>query len=161
MKKPKIVRLVYEKYLATVIYSQDGNYKVSDMRGSFLKPFYIFPNNYYKVLCAGYSRSLLYLLQRLGFQAVNIDGTTIYGLHAWNKVEINGEWYNLDSTWDDYGSAAVPNSNKDNFLKSDTEFSFIHDGPQKEPNGAPSGYLKYGVRIPASATNSLTAEDYN
>jgi len=163
MNNPQIVRSVYEKYLATVSYGGMSSSYGGNIRGSFLKPNNIY-YNLYQVVCEGYSRSLLYLLQRLGFLAVYIEGMTTEGLHAWNKVEINGAWYNLDSTWDDAIGYESTGSGKDNFLKSDQEFSVVHNGPQEGTNLAGdlvnTGYLMFGVRIPA-ALNSLTGLDYD
>ena len=161
MSEPQIVRKVYEEYLKTVSYGMKGS--PSDIRGSFLKP--ADPNNgYYKVLCDGYARSMLYMLQRLGLKAVYIIGTTSGGttppLHAWNKVYINGNWYNFDSTWDDVNDANSPNSNKDYFLKSDTEFLTLHTNAQKEPDGKITGYLKHGALIPVTPANSLDPAEY-
>ncbi len=160
MSEAQIVKTIYEKYLATVSYGMKGS--PSDIRGSFLKP--ADPSNgYYKVLCDGYAQSMLYMFQRLGIKAIYIIGTATGSetpLHAWNKVMVDGNWYNFDSTWDDYKDANSPESNKDNFLKSDREFSTSHPGAQKEPGGKITGYLKYGVSIPASAKTSLTDAEY-
>ena len=163
MSEPQIVRKVYEEYLATVSYGQKGS--PSDIRGSFLKPADT-NYEYYKVLCDGYARSMLYLLQRLGVKAVYIVGTTNGGttpsLHAWNKVQVNGSWYNFDSTWDDSSEIQSPNSNKDYFLKSDLDnkFSTSHSGAQKEPDGKITGYLKYGVSMPTTPATNLDPVEY-
>ncbi len=59
-------------------------------------------------VCAGYSRAFQYLMQRLGIPCCYIGGKvpdqgSIYeGRHAWNLVKVNGDWYNVDVTWDDY-----------------------------------------------------------
>ena len=162
MSKAQVVRKLQEEYLATVSYGQKGS--PSDMRGSFLKPADTY-YGYYKVLCEGYSRSMLYLLQRLGFKAIYINGSAFDGvknlLHAWNKVEIDGKWYNLDSTWDDDKPGNSTASYKYDFLKSDADFSTKHPGPQKDQDGANTGYLMFGVTLPASATKSLTPAEYN
>jgi len=160
---PQIIRLVYEKYLATVSPRKAIDPVGKDIRGSFLEP----ENDcdgYYKVFSEGYSRSLLYLFQRLGFQTVYIEGVAYTDkpiLHAWNKVKINGEWYNLDSTIDDDESWLLPDSAKENFLKSDQEFSYNHPNTQESIDGKSIGYLQFGIKIPASAPAGLTASDYN
>ena len=57
-------------------------------------------------VCDGYSLAFEYFLQQCG-----IPATVIYGVggsspdqmggHAWSIVNLDGEWYEVDSTWDD------------------------------------------------------------
>ena len=51
-------------------------------------------------VCAGYSFAFLYLMQRLG-----IPSAVIYGYageaHLWNLVYVDGDYYEMDVTWDD------------------------------------------------------------
>ena len=160
MSKAQIVRKLHEEYLATVSFGQKGS--SSDIRGSFLKPADTH-YNYYKVVCEGYARSMLYLLQRLGIKSIYIVGTGFTDkkiMHAWNKVQINDNWYNLDATWDDDMTASSPNSFKDEFLKSDADFQANHPDPQKDQYGKAIGYLAHGVTLPASANKSLTPAEY-
>lgn len=56
--------------------------------------------------CEGYSKTMKYLLDRIGIEAYVLAGvaTDVDGnsdLHMWNIVNINGEYYHLDVTWDD------------------------------------------------------------
>lgn len=52
--------------------------------------------------CEGYAKALSYACTYFGIENVRITGTNDHGLsHAWNKVQINGAWYNVDLTWDD------------------------------------------------------------
>lgn len=52
--------------------------------------------------CEGYAKAFVYLSRRLGLQAVVVTGQTADGtLHAWNLVELDGVWYQVDVTWDD------------------------------------------------------------
>ena len=37
----------------------------------------------------------------LGIPCVRISGTANGGGHAWNAVKLDGEWYQVDVTWDD------------------------------------------------------------
>ncbi len=54
------------------------------------------------IQCSGYAKSMLYLCDKAGIDCMVIVGTNEEGLsHAWNKVKVEGEWYNLDCTWDD------------------------------------------------------------
>lgn len=57
-------------------------------------------------VCQGYAEAALVLLRAAGVPAVYVDGegTNSAGItesHAWNCVQIQGQWYNLDVTWDD------------------------------------------------------------
>ena len=49
-----------------------------------------------KTVCAGYSEMLMHILKRNGIECRYING----GGHAWNEVDLNGETYMVDLTWD-------------------------------------------------------------
>lgn len=54
------------------------------------------------IQCSGYAKAMQYLCDKAGIDCVVITGTNKEGsTHAWNKVKVEGEWYNLDCTWDD------------------------------------------------------------
>lgn len=48
-------------------------------------------------VCAGYSKMFSILMNGAGIDTVCVTGSN----HAWNKVNLNGTWYNVDTTWDD------------------------------------------------------------
>lgn len=52
-------------------------------------------------VCAGYSKTMQYLLNKVGIECLWIEGTSDGMGHAWNIVKIGGKYYNLDVTWDD------------------------------------------------------------
>lgn len=63
-------------------------------------------------VCQGYALLLDALLTEAGFNTVYVTGkikpafrgdtnSTSDGGHAWNMVQIDGQWYHLDATWDD------------------------------------------------------------
>ena len=52
-------------------------------------------------VCAGYAKAFQYLMQRLGIPAYLCVGQGANELHAWNIVKIDGQYYNVDCTWDD------------------------------------------------------------
>lgn len=57
-------------------------------------------------VCEGYARSFKYLMDELGIPCTLVigQGTNAQGQtenHAWNYVQINGNWYAIDCTWDD------------------------------------------------------------
>lgn len=59
----------------------------------------------HKSVCDGYSMALTYLLQGVGIESRVITGFAYTGAsdggHAWNVVYQDGDWYEVDSTWDD------------------------------------------------------------
>ena len=49
--------------------------------------------------CYGYSEAYSYLLAQAGVNSEIVESEEMY--HQWNKVEIDGEYYHVDVTWDD------------------------------------------------------------
>ncbi len=54
------------------------------------------------IQCAGYAKAVQYLCDKIGISCMVVTGETEQGqTHAWNVVDVDGVWYNLDCTWDD------------------------------------------------------------
>ena len=60
-----------------------------------------------KAVCEGYARAMQYLLQKCGIECAEVAGYIRKetgesdGAHAWNILKIDGDYYYLDTTWDD------------------------------------------------------------
>lgn len=54
-----------------------------------------------KAVCEGYSRAFQLLCNRLGVDCISISGFGDGESHAWNNVKLDGEWYEVDVTWND------------------------------------------------------------
>lgn len=54
-----------------------------------------------KSVCEGYSKLFQYLCYNIGINATQVIGTSNGGNHMWNAVKIDGEWYQIDATWND------------------------------------------------------------
>ncbi len=52
-------------------------------------------------VCDGYARTMRLLLLMTGTECKIISGTAGNQPHAWNLVNIDGDWYHVDVTWDD------------------------------------------------------------
>lgn len=53
-------------------------------------------------MCEGYAAAFNLLCQKSDIPCVTVTGTgSDSASHAWNKVMLDGEWYNVDCTWDD------------------------------------------------------------
>lgn len=52
-------------------------------------------------VCEGYSRTFQLLCNGLGLKCINVIGESEGELHMWNAVELDGDYYYVDTTWDD------------------------------------------------------------
>lgn len=103
-------------------------------------------NNHIAV-CQGYATAAYTLLKELGFEVRYVVGVAYDERgnardHAWNKVKVDGKWYNLDVTWND----PVPNRpnhvSYNYFLLSDKALNKDHvaANPNLYPKAADSKY---------------------
>ncbi|MBQ5311089.1 MAG: hypothetical protein ILP19_03485 [Oscillospiraceae bacterium] len=51
-------------------------------------------------VCVGYSLTFLYFMDKLGIPCICVTNDD----HIWNMVQINENWYHVDTTWDDMNS---------------------------------------------------------
>ena len=72
----------------------------------------------YYTVCAGYSKFFAMYANHYGLSAVIVTGTGRGENHAWNRVNISGNWYNVDTTWDDPNSYTYFNKSDSTFLTS-------------------------------------------
>ena len=64
-----------------------------------------------RIVCDGYAETFQYLMHRAGVDCVMVYGSTTAKAnaeegqsdHSWNKVKVNGTWYNMDVCWADTG----------------------------------------------------------
>jgi len=58
-----------------------------------------------KAVCEGYAKAMQILCTKAGIKCIPVAGKAYDGgavqPHLWNKVMIDGEWTNVDLTWDD------------------------------------------------------------
>ena len=54
-----------------------------------------------KAVCTGYAGAMKMLLNLVGIECRTAVGMSKNSGHMWNQVRIDGDWYNLDVTWDD------------------------------------------------------------
>ncbi len=53
-----------------------------------------------RALCEGYSKTFAYLCQLMGIESFCVIGDSD-GPHMWNMVKLSGDWYYMDTTFDD------------------------------------------------------------
>ena len=106
----------------------DYSYSIYDVEGTLDKRV---------AVCQGYALTFEAMAESAGLEAVFIGGTADngsgvgYQSHAWNRVKINGIWYNVDVTWDDPGRPGKNPSDHsgngyDYFLISDAQINKNH-----------------------------------
>jgi len=79
-------------------------------------------------VCEGYAEAARLLFDAVGIESVFVSGTVDDNIpHAWNIVNIGGNWYQLDITWDDpITSSGNDVRTYDYFNITDTEMAQDH-----------------------------------
>lgn len=88
---------IHDAIINSCVYSDEDIVFESTVEGVFLEK---------KAKCSGYSKAFKLLLEKAGIESVLIHGTaTDYDgkavKHMWNAVNLDGNWYFTDVTWDD------------------------------------------------------------
>lgn len=81
-----------------------------------------------KGVCAAYTTACQLLLHMLKIDcryALGTVSTSKTETHAWNLVDVNGEWFHMDTTWDDPGFGRAYTY----FLITDEEMRMDHEWP--------------------------------
>lgn len=98
-------------------------------------------------VCEGYAKAMKYLLDGVGVKSTIVVGESKGQSHAWNLVEIEGEYYHIDSTWDDPVTKDGSDVLRYNFLNlNDSEISRTHNWKKEnypEAKGEKFNYFKY------------------
>ena len=77
-------------------------------------------------VCQGYALAYQALLTYCGIECQYVSGVVRSGRHGWNIVSIDGEWYHVDTTWDDPTPDRKGYVRYNYFLKSDAVMSRDH-----------------------------------
>ncbi len=87
-----------------------------------------------EIVCDGYSAVFQYVMLRAGIPCIEVTGSTVSdggaANHAWNKVKIDGAWYNIDVCWADTGHSTQYD------LKSDAAYASLSHWADSFVNGA-------------------------
>lgn len=86
------VLYIHDSITESTVYTLTGGSYISQSDG---------PLVYGYALCEGYSKAFMYLCQSVGIECVCVGGEASGGPHMWNMLKLDGEWYNMDVTWDD------------------------------------------------------------
>ncbi len=104
----QIAQAIHDKLIKTVTYDYDvaegeENDLAHTAYGALVKNS---SGDEHHAVCDGYAQAFVYLLQQMGINAAVAVGNAgtddaNMGGHAWAVVELDGDWYEVDSTWDD------------------------------------------------------------
>lgn len=88
---------IHDWLCENIVYEASSNGSDQDIYGALVNG---------KCVCAGYSAAYEYLLTRAGLLAETVRGTAknsagVLEGHAWSKVQLEGDTYYIDVTWDD------------------------------------------------------------
>ena len=107
-----------DQYLCDSVYYPEEPYITSDFT-----PYGAMIDG--RAVCEGYARSVKILCDLCSVDCYFVTGycnnDPVNGGHAWNLVNVESNWYQLDTTWNDGGS------NKDYFLVTDDFMSLSRD----------------------------------
>lgn len=121
------IKLVHDYLVETIEYDQStSRTNTYNLYGALIEK---------NCVCEGYAKAFKYLMDGLNIPCTIVagNGTNSEGVtesHAWNYVQLNENWYAVDTTWDDpilLGGGILTNSSKYKyFLKGANEFNSSH-----------------------------------
>lgn len=91
-------KAVHDYIVRNCRYDTEG-YESSNMPDSDFKPYGVFVKHV--AVCQGYAEAMKLCMDLLGIPCDLVTGSAQGIPHAWNVVCLDGEWYQVDVTWDD------------------------------------------------------------
>lgn len=114
-----IVLQIHDKLLDSTAYKEDTSERSDDAHDAYGALVN------HEAVCDGYSLAYEYLLRQAGINSTMVYGQAgandSLGSHAWNLVEIDGEWYEVDTTWDDATLSIDTMTDKNSITDSEKE----------------------------------------
>lgn len=82
-----------------------------------------------RIVCDGYAKAFQYFMLKENIPCIFIAGSTIGKNggtdHAWNKVQLDGKWYNMDICWADTGKTSRYDLKSDVYYASNSHWPVI------------------------------------
>ncbi|MBR5445904.1 MAG: hypothetical protein IKV57_07270, partial [Clostridia bacterium] len=109
-------------------------------------------------VCQGYAEAYQYLLGKVGIESW-LNGSDVLN-HVWNIVEIDGEKYHVDVTWDDPYWDVSGRVLHTNFLRSSAAFAESHTAYDYDTAPSDTTYDEYFWKYSESAFQLVNGEIY-
>ncbi len=132
----EVVRTVHDKLVTEVEYAYDSNRQPEDALWAHSIGGVVDGKN--RVVCEGYAKMFQLVLNALNIPNIYIVGDAGGG-HAWNAVQLEGEWYFVDPTWDDITSACYDGITYAYYCVPTSWFALNHTADS--PNGSLTEWL--------------------
>ena len=145
------------KYLvATTTYAEEEEYNPMPGINDSYKAYGALVNH--RATCSGYAKAFDLLAKSCGLSTTIVTGTArnssgIEAPHAWNQIYLDGDWYNVDVTWEDPKTNVEVGFNQlfNKYINgTDAEFAFDH----VRENGKTCTATKYGKATVAAYLNT-------
>ena len=115
MSDTEIARQIHDKLISMVTYDYDllDKHTYNDIgHTAFGALVHNEDGKKNYAVCDGYTAAFAYLCQQCGVNAIYVCGDAgsdinSMGGHAWNMAYLDGKWYEIDSTWNDFGNKLV------------------------------------------------------
>lgn len=112
-------------------------------------------------VCEGYTRAFQMLMNGLGVDCVDVIGVSHDQMHIWNAVKLDGDWYYVDSTWDDreepYARYIYYNINEEYLLDDHTLSPLFSELEEDEINGVTGEFCAnvMNIYVPSCTADEL------
>lgn len=129
--------IVHDTLVDMLEYNQnDSNSNTHNIYGAFVNR---------SVVCEGYAKSFKYIMDSLNIPCILVGGvatnnTSTTESHMWNYIQLDGNWYGVDVTWDDpviIGGSSKKSSRvrRDYFCKGSSAFNLHQADGKISQNG--------------------------
>lgn len=155
MTQEEIVIAAHDWIVTTTVYDENMLLPVPQRSPDTENPYAVF--TIHQAICMGYTTTFQLFMDMLGVESVIVRGSALDEEHAWNMVKLDGEWYHVDCTWDDF----VPDENgRPAFhtytLVPDYVMDVLHIW---EHDSAPTATAEDRIFFKAHGTYAATAEE--
>ena len=129
--------IVHDTLVDMLEYNQnDSNSNTHNIYGAFVNR---------SVVCEGYAKSFKYIMDSLNIPCILVGGVATNNAsttesHMWNYIQLDGNWYGVDVTWDDpviIGGSSKKSSRvrRDYFCKDSSAFNLHQADGKISQNG--------------------------